>query len=80
MQLTERAFLSLLLAMGNVLAHNAVCVLRRESQPRESSEKDLYTSAAQMDKELRTQVPLGSFHPTDAWSGPGNRGPSKSAS
>lgn len=80
LQLAERAPLSLLLARGNVPAHNAACVLRLESQFRESSEKDLYTSAEQMDEELRTQVPLGSFHPTDAKSGPGDRGPSKPAS
>lgn len=80
LQLTERALLSLLLAEGNVPAHNAACVLRLESQFGESSEKDLYPSAEQMDGELRTQVPLGSFHPTDARSGPGGRGPSRSAS
>lgn len=33
-----------------------------------------------MDEELRTQVPLGSFHPPDAQSRPGNLGPSKSVS
>lgn len=80
LRLTERAFLSLLLATGNVSAHNAVCVLKLEGHFRESSEKNLYIAAKQMDEELRTQVPLGFFHPTDAQSRPGNPGPSESVS
>ena len=33
-----------------------------------------------MDEALRTQVPLGSFHPPDAQSWPGDLGPRKSLS
>lgn len=80
LRLTERAFLSLLLATGNISAHNAVCVPKLQGHFRESSEKNLYIAAKQMDEELRTQVPLGSFHPTDAQSRPGDPGPSKSVS
>lgn len=80
LRLTERASLSLLLATGKVSAHNAVCVPKLEGHFRESSEKNLYIAAKQMDEELRTQVPLGSFHPTDAQSRSGNPGPSKSVS
>lgn len=41
--------------MRNVPAHNAVCVPKLQGHFRESSEKNLYSSAQQMDEELRTQ-------------------------
>lgn len=53
------------LAIGNVSAHNAVCVSKLEGYFREGSEKNLYISAEHMDEELRIKVPLGSFHCTD---------------
>lgn len=47
---------------------------------RGSSEWNLYISAEEMDKELASEVPLSSFHPTAAQSRPGSAGCSKSAS
>jgi len=80
LQLTERAFLSLLLGYRECPSTQCGECPKLEGYFRESSEKNLCISARRMDEELRTQVPLGSFHPTDASSRPGKPGPSKAVS